>query len=123
MIEFYGAGGHITPVQWIPVPHGIGNPGFLGTCYLGPVSVLRYVYCLVVTAPLIGYVVLVSGGSCEAQEKNGEGIESAERVTEALGLVLHNHSIVETVTVTYKKTALQALPAFPGKIYRFHLIC
>ena len=56
---------------------------YLGTCYLGPVSVLRYVYCLVVTAPLIGYVVLVSGGSCEAHENTEEGIESAERVTEA----------------------------------------
>lgn len=31
---------------------------YLATCYLGPVSVLRYVYCLVVIVPLIGYAVM-----------------------------------------------------------------
>lgn len=33
---------------------------YLATCYLGPVAVLRYIYCLVVIVPLIGYVVMRS---------------------------------------------------------------
>lgn len=33
---------------------------YLGTCYLGPVAVLRYIYCLIVIVPLMGYVVMRS---------------------------------------------------------------
>ncbi len=31
---------------------------YLATCYLGPLAWLRYIYCLVVIAPLIGYAVM-----------------------------------------------------------------
>lgn len=33
---------------------------YLATCYLGPTAILRYIYCLVVMAPLLGYVVMQS---------------------------------------------------------------
>lgn len=42
---------------------------YLATCYLGPVAVLRYIYCLVVIVPLMGYVVMRSTG------EPAEGIE------------------------------------------------
>lgn len=42
---------------------------YLGTCYLGPVAVLRYVYCLVVIVPLIGYVVMRSREENEGRIK------------------------------------------------------
>lgn len=35
---------------------------YLATCYLGPISILRYIYCLIVITPLIGYVVMWSTG-------------------------------------------------------------
>ena len=43
---------------------------YLGTCYLGPVAILRYVYCLVVITPLIGYVVMQS--TEESAERSAE---------------------------------------------------
>ncbi len=43
---------------------------YLGTCYLGPVAILRYVYCLVVITPLIGYVVIHS--TEESTERSAE---------------------------------------------------
>lgn len=33
---------------------------YLGTCYLGPVSILRYIYCLIVAVPLLFYMVMRS---------------------------------------------------------------
>ena len=33
---------------------------YLATCYLGPIAVLRYIYCLVVITPLILYVIMQS---------------------------------------------------------------
>lgn len=46
---------------------------YLATCLLGPVSVLRYIYCLVVTVPLLGYVVI------QNTEKHAERITTASR--------------------------------------------
>lgn len=43
---------------------------YLGTCYLGPIAILRYIYCLVVITPLIGYAVIQS--TEEAIERSAE---------------------------------------------------
>lgn len=37
---------------------------YLVTCYLGPVAILRYIYCLVALTPLIGYAVMRSREEC-----------------------------------------------------------
>lgn len=52
---------------------------YLLTCFLGPVAALRYIYCIVVCAPLLLYVVF-SGG----QQKAGEGLEGAAKEQKVL---------------------------------------
>lgn len=42
---------------------------YLATCYLGPISILRYIYCLIVIVPLIGFVVMRS------REKRAERVQ------------------------------------------------